>query len=92
MQSIGALVPAQRPRACRPWCVQHLAADRGSGTCLAADQIPTLGEAVELTYQPDEGLRINLWRETFSLLTIDDAERHARAVLAQVAVARGYTP
>lgn len=81
-------IPAQRPQSCQPWCVQHIADPLGPGTCLAAAQTSMSGESVDLTYQPDEGARINLWRPSFSLLTIDDAERHARAVLAQVAVAR----
>ncbi|MFC4122041.1 hypothetical protein [Nonomuraea zeae] len=80
--------PDQRPP-CKPWCVEHLPTDLGPGTCVAEDQKPVAGEAVELTYQPDEGARISVWRESFKLISLDDAERLAHAMLVQISIARG---
>lgn len=67
-------IPAA-PQGCRPWCVEH-----HEDVCNAADNGP-----VGLTWCPDDGLLIHLDDEQF---TLDQAERLADAIRAQVARAR----
>lgn len=84
-------IPAQRRApACQPWCVQHIPDDDG-GTCMSADLVLP-GQTVGLTWQPGDGVRISLHGNAVAeVLTPEDVEHRALAMLAQVAVARAHT-
>lgn len=74
----------------QPWCVSHLP-DEGGGMCISAD-ITLPGQIVGLTFRPGEGVQVSLCTgDHIDIVTVDEAERRAYAVLAQVAVARAHT-
>jgi hypothetical protein len=82
-------VPGQR-QPCPSWCVDHTP---GDDLCNAADiPIPGANAGVDpyvgLVSEPDRGPRIFVYRDGDELLSPDDAEAFARALLAQVSRVR----
>ncbi|MFD8564827.1 DUF6907 domain-containing protein [Streptosporangium canum] len=90
---------------CAPWCVRHddctsngrHPADPHGGMCWAP-AIPTPGGRsgsagdVELTYDAEDGALIQVNNDSDAVLTVDEAEEFARAILAQVELARTTVP
>lgn len=76
---------------CKPWCAVHAVLDDGVSTfCMGPDiRTPqTSNGYVGITYFVPEGIFIDLGNFMDSV-SVDDAEEFGKAILAQVARARG---
>jgi hypothetical protein len=85
----GAAMP--RTPDCKPWCTLHAVQDDGLSTfCMGPDiRTPrTSNGYVGISHHPDEGIFIDLGSGNDSV-SVDGAEDYAKAILAQVARARG---
>lgn len=88
----NGLVLPRRPD-CKPWCVQHCQLDDSTTFCMGPDiRTPqTPNGYIGITYCPEEGgarTHIDLG-DGMDSVTVEQAEELARAILAQVARARG---
>ncbi|MFF0249647.1 DUF6907 domain-containing protein [Streptosporangium sandarakinum] len=90
---------------CAPWCVRHDDCTRGGrhlpdpegGMCWAPP-VPLPGGrygsagTVELSNDAEDGALIQVANDSDAVLTVDEAEEFAHAILAQVALARTTIP
>jgi len=85
----NGLVLPRRPD-CRPWCIQHCQLDESTSFCMGPDiRTPyTPNGYVGIIHEPNGGTRIDLGKGIDDA-TVEEAEAYARAILTQVARARG---
>ncbi|WP_344972794.1 DUF6907 domain-containing protein [Streptosporangium fragile] len=97
--------PAVTAHGCALWCVQHddcteggrHPADPRGGMCRAGSAPLPGGRYgrpghVDLTYDAEDGHLIQINNDSDAVLTLEEAERHARTVLDRVALARTTIP
>lgn len=90
----GICIPAQRPRGPehQSWCVNHIADDEDSGTCMSADLVLP-GQVVALVHHPDRGVLVNVISgDHMEEIPLDEAEQRALAMLTTALLGRGVTP
>jgi hypothetical protein len=89
-------IPSPRPSEPQhqPWCdlSEHILDCDGFGTCVSADMTAP-GQAVYLTWQPGGPVQANVVvGDRIDIISLDDLEQRALAMLTLALIGRGGTP
>lgn len=87
-------IPAQRqPEPThQPWCDDHIEDDSGFGTCTSV-QIVAPGQMIRLLWAPGEGVQADIAAgDRIDLISLDELEQRALAMLTLALTGRGITP